>query len=42
MYAIDLYDDARQMQLESIVNFVTIIYAICIGILLIICIYPIH
>ncbi len=40
MYAIDMYDDARQRELSSIVNCVTVIYAICVGILIIMCLYP--
>lgn len=42
MYSIDLYDDARQKELSSIVNCVTIVYSICICILIGLCIFPIH
>ncbi len=40
MYAIDMYDDARQKELTSIVNCVTVLYAICVCILILMCIYP--
>lgn len=40
MYAIDLYDDTRQKELISIVNCVTVLYGICVCILIIMCLYP--
>jgi hypothetical protein len=40
MYAIDLYDDTRQRELASIVNCVTVLYAICVVILIGMCTYP--
>jgi len=42
MYAIDLYDDARQRELASMVNCVTVLYAICVFILIGLCIFPHH
>jgi hypothetical protein len=41
MYMIDLYDDERQRELVQIMNGVTIIYSICIIILIYVCIFPI-
>lgn len=40
MYAIDLYDEARQKELASVVNCVTVIYSVCVCILIVMCIYP--
>lgn len=40
MYAIDLYDETRQKELAGVVNCVTVIYAVCVCILIFMCIYP--